>query len=128
VTVTILLDKGGAVTHPASDKGGIKEGSSGIGLISDYDYGVLQCAIPRTGEPFDSASGPPVAEMARLGKLDADWTQMVRGILEEVNIMWPLTHRGNDLDNANELIKDSLSGYVVLIDRITAGDGMESVI
>lgn len=66
--------------------------------------------------------------MARLGKLDADWTQMVRGILEEVNIMWPLTHRGNDLDNANELIKDSLSGYVVLIDRITAGDGMESVI
>ena len=39
-----------------------------------------------------------------------------------------LTHRGNILDDANELIKDSLSGDVAFIDGITTGDGLESVI
>ena len=39
-----------------------------------------------------------------------------------------LTHRGNVLDDANELIKDGLSSYVALIYGITAADGLEGVI
>jgi len=38
-----------------------------------------------------------------------------------------LTHRRNVLDDANELIEDSPSGDVALVDGITAGDGLESV-
>jgi len=74
VTITILLNEGGAIAQPASDGGGVKEGSGGVGLISDDDDGILQGVIPRTGEPFDSASRPSVAEVAGLGKLDADCT------------------------------------------------------
>ena len=39
-----------------------------------------------------------------------------------------LTHRGNILDDANELGENGLSGYVALINGITATDGLESVI
>ena len=39
-----------------------------------------------------------------------------------------LTHRGNILDDTDELIEDSLSGNVVLINGIAAGDSVESVI
>ena len=72
VTVTVLFDEGGAVTQPTSDKRGVKEGSGGISLVSDDDDGVLQCAVPRTGEPFHSASGPSVAVVSRLRELAAD--------------------------------------------------------
>ena len=73
VTVTVLLDEGGAVTQPTSDERGVKEGSGGISLVSDDDDGVLQCAVPRTGEPFHSASGPSVAVVSRLRELATDW-------------------------------------------------------
>jgi hypothetical protein len=49
-------------------------------------------------------------------------------MLEEKILIRPLTHRGNFLDNADELIKDGLTGDVALVDRITAADGLESVI
>ena len=39
-----------------------------------------------------------------------------------------LTHRGNILDDANELVENGLTGDVALIDGITAADGLESVI
>jgi len=41
--------------------------------------------------------------------------------------MRSLTHRRNVLDDANELIEDSPSGDVALIDGIAAADGVESV-
>lgn len=41
VTVTVLLDKCGTVAQPASNERGVKEGSGGIGLVSDDDNGVL---------------------------------------------------------------------------------------
>ena len=47
---------------------------------------------------------------------------------KEITITQPLTHRGNILYNANELIKDDLSGDVTLVDGITACDSLESVI
>jgi len=49
-------------------------------------------------------------------------------MLKELIKIWRLTHRGNDLDDANELIKDSLSSDVALIDGIAAADGLESVV
>lgn len=49
-------------------------------------------------------------------------------MLKELIKIWRLTHRGNVLDNADELIKDSLSSDVALIDGITTADGLESVI
>jgi len=52
----------------------------------------------------------------------------MRRVLGELIVKWPLTHRGNVLNDANELIKDSLSGDVALIDGITASDGVEGVI
>ena len=74
MTVTVLLDEDGALAQPASNESGILEGSGGIGLVSDDNDGVLQGAVPWTGVPFHSTSGPSVAEMARLRELDADWT------------------------------------------------------
>jgi len=74
VAVTVLLDEGGTVTQPTGDERGVKEGGGGISLVSDYDDGVLQGAVPWTGEPFDSTSGPSVAIMTRLRELTADWT------------------------------------------------------
>jgi len=73
VSVTVLLNEGSAVTQPASDQRGVKEGSGGISLVSDDDDGVLQGAVPWTSEPFYSTSGPFVAVVARLGELTADW-------------------------------------------------------
>jgi len=81
VTVTVLLDESGAIAQPTSNERGVKKGSGRIGLISDDDNGVLQGAVPRTGEPFDSTSGPSVAVMTRLRKLDADWTWPIRRML-----------------------------------------------
>ena len=43
-------------------------------------------------------------------------------------MIWPLTHRGYFPDDTDKFIEDSLSGDVILIDGITAGDSMESVI
>jgi hypothetical protein len=39
-----------------------------------------------------------------------------------------LTHRGNVLDDANELGENCLSGDVALVDGVAAADGLESVI
>jgi len=72
MTVTVLFDEGSAVTQPPCDERGINERSGGISLVSDDDDGVLQGAVPRTSEPFDSASGPFVAVMAGLGELATD--------------------------------------------------------
>ena len=127
MTETVLLDEGGAVTQPTSDERGVKEGGGGISLVPDDDDGILQGAVPWTGEPFDSTSGPPVAEMGRLRELNTDWTWPVRRMLGKPIIICPLTHRRNILDDANELIEDSPSSDVALINRITATDGMESV-
>lgn len=49
-------------------------------------------------------------------------------MLEEEILTRPLTHWGNFLDDADELVKDGLTGDVTLIDRITAADSLESVI
>ena len=86
VTVAILLDESCTVTQKAGDEGGVKEGSSGISLVSDDDDWILQGVVPWTGEPFDSTSGPPVAKVASLRELNADWTRPVRRMLEEVII------------------------------------------
>lgn len=43
-------------------------------------------------------------------------------------MLLPLTHRGNVLDDTNELIEDSLAGDIALIDGITTADCLESVI
>ena len=43
-------------------------------------------------------------------------------------VKWSLTHRGNVLDNADELVKDNLCGNVVLIDRIATCNGVEGVV
>jgi hypothetical protein len=72
VTVTVLLDERGAFIQPASDERGVSEGSGGVGLVSDNDDGVLQRAVPWTGEPFDGTSGPSVAIVGRLRELAAD--------------------------------------------------------
>jgi len=72
VTVTILFHERSAVAQPASDERGVKEGGCWIGLISDDDDGVLQGAVPWTGEPFDSTSGPSVTIVAGLRELDTD--------------------------------------------------------
>ena len=52
---------------------------------------------------------------------------MRRGVRKRI-VIWSLTHRGNALDDTGQLIKDRLSSNVVLIDRITTGDSVESVI
>jgi len=88
VTITVLLDEGSAVTQPTGDERGIKEGSGGIGLVSDDDNGVLQGAVPWTSEPFDGTSGPFVAVMARLGELTTDWRWTVRRTPEEMIGIW----------------------------------------
>jgi len=49
-------------------------------------------------------------------------------MLKELIEIRRLTHRGNVLDDADELIKDSLSSDVTLIDGITTANGLESVI
>lgn len=72
MTITVLLDEGGAFVQPASDERGVSEGSGGVGLVSDNDDGVLQRVVPWTGEPFDSTSMPSVAIVGRLRELAAD--------------------------------------------------------
>lgn len=42
--------------------------------------------------------------------------------------MVTLTHRGNIPDDTDQFVKDRLSGNIVLIDGITAGDSLESVV
>ena len=69
-----------------------------------------------------------MAIMTRLGELAADWTWSMRRMFEETTRIWALTHWGNFLDDASELIKDSLSGDIALIDGIATADGLESVI
>jgi len=109
MAVTVLLDEGSTVTQIASNHRGIGEGSGRISLVSNDDDRVLQFAVPWASEPFDSTNRPSVAVVARLGELDTK-------------------HRGNILDDTDEFIKDGLCGDVVLINGITAGNGVECVI
>ena len=52
----------------------------------------------------------------------------VRMTLKKLMVGQSLTHRGNILDDTDELIKDGLGSNVALIDGIAAADGLERII